>query len=171
MLSGLPSMRWITLGASDEPRFEVSAVTLPAGRRAFGSAVIGGTAYLVGGLADGFERVEECLEFDLATGEFRQFPAPRAPRISPELVALDGRLYLIGGASAQGGDGSGSDTSIEVYDPTTRSWSVWTEEFGLEPAHLRAFAHQGRLLLVSTQFPDPAAIELLWLDPTQGSQP
>lgn len=159
------------LTAGDALRFEASPVQLPAGRRAFGSAVIGSTAYLVGGLADGFERVEECLEFDLATGTFREFPAPRAPRISPELVALDGRLYLIGGASAQGGDGSGSDASIEVYDPSTRTWSVWTEDFGLEPAHLRAFAHQGRLLLVSTQFPDPAAIELVWLDPSQGSRP
>lgn len=159
------------LGAGDDPRFEPAAIELPAGRRAFGSAVIGGTAYLVGGLADGFERVEECLEFDLATGEFREFPAPRAPRISPELVALDGRLYLIGGASSSASDGSGSDRSIEVYDPELRRWSVWTEDCGLEPAHLRAFTHRGRILLVSTQFPDPAAIEMVWLDPAAGSQP
>lgn len=157
--------------AGDELRFEVAPVTLPAGRRAFGSAVIGGTAYLVGGMADGFERVEECLEFDLATGEFSEFPPPRAPRISPELVALEGRLYLIGGASTRGGDGSGSDRSIEVYDPRVRRWSVWTEDIGIEPAHLRAFAHRGRLLLISTQFQGPAAIELVWLDPNQGSQP
>jgi N-acetylneuraminic acid mutarotase len=156
---------WRSDATAEEPRFEPAGIELPAGRRAFGSAVIGRTAFLVGGLADGFERVEECLEFDLDARTFREFPAPRAPRIGPELVAQGGKLYLIGGASARGGDGTGSDRSIEVYDPGTRTWSLWTEDCGIEPAHLRAFVHNGRILLASTQFPDPAALELVWLDP------
>jgi hypothetical protein len=161
---------WRCDATAEEPRFEPAGIELPSGRRAFGCAVIGRTAYLVGGLADGFERVEECLEFDLDARTFREFPAPRAPRIGPELLALDGRLYLIGGASARGGDGTGSDRSIEVYDPQLRAWSVWTEDCGIEPAHLRAFAHRGRVLLASTQFPDPAALELVWLEPAAAPQ-
>jgi N-acetylneuraminic acid mutarotase len=160
-----------TLAGDGEPSFEPTGIQLPVGRRAFGCAILGRSVYIVGGMTDGFERLEECLELDLDTHELREFPAPRAQRISPDLVALDGRLYMIGGASARGGDGSGSDTSIEVYDPQTRTWSVWTEDFGIEPAHVSAFAHRGRILLISTQTPDPAAIDLVWLDPGAESRP
>lgn len=160
-----------SLAGDGEPRFEPTGIELPVGRRAFGCAVLGRSIYVVGGMTDGFERLEECLEIDLDSGEVREFPAPRAQRISPDLVALDGRLVLVGGASARGGDGSGSDRSIEVYDPQTRSWSVWTEDFGIEPAHVSAYAHRGRLLLTSTQTADPAAIDLVWLDPGTDSRP
>lgn len=95
--------------------------------------------------------------------------AGRALRLEREHLRV--RLHLIAGASARGGDSSGFDQSIEVYDPQLRTWSVWTEDFGMDPAHLRAFEHRGRILLVSTQFPDPAAIELVWLDPSAASSP
>lgn len=148
-----------------EAGFEETGWSLARPRRAFGCALLDGRAYLVGGLADGFEPVEECEVIDLSSGESAPLSSPRRPRISPELVAFAGRLYLAGGAS-RGDDGqSRPDRSLEVYDPQSGAWSVLVEDLPIEPAHLRLTVHRDRLLAVSTQTDGPASLQLLWIDP------
>src|SRR5690606_20856373 len=85
--------------------FKPSGHVLPRARRAFGGATLDGRYYLVGGMAEGFELVEECDVFDLESGTWTEIPPPSRPRLSPELIALGGRLYLVGGRSpSDGGD-------------------------------------------------------------------
>lgn len=151
--------------AGPQAAFAPTGVQLPRGRRAFGCAVLDGRVWLVGGLTDEFERVATCDVFDLASRTWSQEPAPRHARIGPDLVALDGRLFLVGGSSEGPARGGSADRSIEVYDAAQGTWSVMTEDCGVEPEHIRAFAHSGRLLLVSTQHADPASIELCWIEP------
>lgn len=148
------------------PRFEpAGGLELPGTRRAFGSATLDGRCYLVGGMREGFEPVEECDVLDLATKSWERIPGPRRVRISPELVALEGRLYLVGGSSRRAADGElEPDPSIEVYDPATRAWSVLLEELPFEPLHLRAFAYEGRLLLYTAQDPERDLVHLALVD-------
>jgi N-acetylneuraminic acid mutarotase len=151
--------------AGEKARFEPTGVELPQGRRAFGCALLDDRVWLVGGLTDEFERVETCDVFDLASRTWSQASAPRHARIGPDLVALDGKLYLVGGSSEGPARRGGADRSIEVFDPASQAWSVLAEDCGVEPEHIRAWAHAGRLLLVSTQHADPASIELAWIEP------
>jgi N-acetylneuraminic acid mutarotase len=155
----------ILAASKEDPRFEPVGVELPRSRRAFGCTELDGRIYLIGGLAEEFGRVETCDV--LVTGEKRweTIPPPRKPRVSPELVALDGRLYLAGGSSPGADDELAPDRSVEVYDPKTRTWSVCVEELPIDTTHGRLLAWRGRLLFVSTHVEGHDALELVWIDP------
>jgi hypothetical protein len=126
---------------------------LPISRRAFGSAAIESDFYIVGGMTDGFTPVDSFLKFNLDTESIEELPTP-APRISPELVAHEGRLFMVGGSSKAPGERSFAPCkSIEVFDPATNSWSTLLQEIPFEPSHIRMFSFRRSLLLVSTRKP------------------
>jgi N-acetylneuraminic acid mutarotase len=152
--------------APDGAPFELSDVRMPRARRAFGHAELAGKLYFVGGLADGFVSVPECDVFDFATGRWSEIAQPAIERISPELVALDGALYLAGGSARTG---NGADplpaASIERFDPARGEWTKLLETLPFDPTHLRMFAHRGRLLVVSTHDPVTRTLRLAWIRP------
>jgi hypothetical protein len=134
---------------------------MPEARRAFGGAELHGTYYLVGGMHGEFELVTSCRAVELSAMVWREIACPRFPRLNPQLVAVGERLYLVGGTAQHptegGGTELGPEASIEVYEPTTNTWSTLVEAIPLEPRHLRAFAHRGRLVLFSTHDERPLA--------------
>jgi hypothetical protein len=136
--------------------FTVVATPMPEARRAFGGALIGGTYYLVGGMHGEFELVEGCRAVELATMTWREIACPAYTRLNPQLVTIGERLYLVGGTSVRDGEFL-AEPSIEVYEPSTNSWSTLIETMPLEPRHLRAFEHRGRLVLFSTHDEQPLA--------------
>lgn len=127
---------------------------MPEARRAFGGAELEGTYYLVGGMHGEFELVSTCRAVELRTMAWREIACPRSPRLNPQLVAVGERLYLVGGTASHptegGGSALGPEASIEVYEPSTNTWSTLVESIPLPPQHLRAFAYRGRLVLFST---------------------
>lgn len=129
--------------------FENAGVDLPQPRRAFGGAKLGDRYYLVGGMRENFQPVTGCDVYDFATGTWSSIPAPRRTRISPQLVALGGKLYLAGGSSARDGNDLAPDPSIEVFDPKTGRWSVLVEQLPIVTNHMRMFPYGDRLLLYS----------------------
>lgn len=149
--------------------FVAAPWAMPRERRAFGAVLHAGRAYVVGGMAAEFEPVAECESIDLRDGTVERCASPRAPRISPQWVALgvgaDARFYLVGGSRPDGAGEPTADRSIEVFDPSTGRWSVAAEDVGFDTAHLRAFAHRDRLLMVSTQGGPEAGARLCWFDP------
>ncbi|MDQ3031006.1 MAG: hypothetical protein M3Y87_01200 [Myxococcota bacterium] len=134
--------------------FETVPVEMTAPRRAFGGAVLGDRYYVVGGMAGEFQLVTDCQAFDFEARTWAPIACPRRARLNPQLVAIGERLYLVGGTGA-GEGGLAPERSVEVYDPATNSWSVLLEDIGIEPRHLRAFEHRGRLMLVSTHTEEP----------------
>lgn len=145
--------------------FVPSGVELPGPRRAFAGAVLGDKYYLVGGMRGGFELVEDCHAFDFRTRTFATIACPSEPRLSGDLVAVGGKLYLVGGSvqrpvqrpaqeSAQGPgqrqSGLMESRQIQVYDPENDRWTDLGVEVPFETRHMRALAYDGRLLLVST---------------------
>jgi len=145
--------------------FVVSSHRLPRPRRAFGGALFGDRYYLVGGMQDNFQLVEECDVFNFSSGQWEAIPAPKQPRISPRLVALKGKLYLTGGSSPNANGEFRPNPSIEVFDPETRSWSTIIEKLPVSPDHLQVLALRDRLLLYSANGKDSKSIQLLLIDP------
>ncbi len=146
--------------------FEATNIELPNARRAFGAAKLGARYYLVGGMRDGFERVEPCDVFDFEAGTWSEIPTPSATRISPELVALDGRLFLAGGSSDRDGAGLEPDPTVEMFDPATGVWTTVLDELPIAPRQLHMEAFGDRLLLYSAQ-QEGAAVQVALLDFSQ----
>jgi hypothetical protein len=141
--------------------FQNAGLTLPQPRRAFGGALLGDRYYLVGGMRESFQLVTGCDVYDFATRRWTTIPAPRRTRISPQLVALGGKLYLAGGVSSRDGGEATPDPSIEVFDPKTRRWSVLVEELPIVTNHVRMFPYGDRLLLYSAHSPEDEVHVLL----------
>jgi hypothetical protein len=149
---------------SDEGGFvPVPELTLAVPRRAFGCAVLDGRAYVVGGMTDSFRSVADCESLDLGARRRELFPAPRRPRISPELLAVGGRLFLCGGLSDRG-EGLRPDASVEVFDPVERRWSVATENAPLTGPHVGVTAFDARRLLYWTTFAAEGRLRFAFLD-------
>lgn len=142
---------------------------LPRARRAFGCAVLDGKAYLVGGLADGFSLVREVDVLDLTSGAWSQAARPPRPRLSPEMVAFRGKLWLTGGsspASAEGGVGDvQEDGSLLCFDPATDTWTTVLEKLPVPTRHAQLFAWRDRLVLYSPHVEDGQVARLLVIDP------
>jgi N-acetylneuraminic acid mutarotase len=144
--------------------FQNAGINLPQPRRAFGGALLGDRYYLVGGMRENFQLVTSCDVYDFATRTWTTIPAPRHPRISPQLVALGGKLYLAGGVSSRDGGEASPDPSIEVFDPKTGRWSVLIEELPIVTNHMRMFPYGERLLLYSAHSPEDE-VHLLLVHP------
>ncbi len=135
-------------------KFEALPVKMPAERRAFAGAVLGNRYYLVGGMRNEFQLVDDCQTFDFDKQAFEALPCPSKPRLSGDLVVLGERLYLVGG-SVQTDKGLQTSRRIEVFDPKTNQWSDLGVELPFETRHMRALAYKGHLLLVSTHMDEP----------------
>lgn len=142
---------------------------LPRVRRAFGCAVLDGKAYLVGGMRDGFELVPEVDVLDLATGTWSQVAAPRRPRVSPELVAFRGKLWLAGGSSPPRPDSKPGeveeDPSLDVFDPATGRWTTVLERLPVPTRHASLLAWRDRLVLYSAHVEGAQVARIVVLDP------
>ncbi|MCI0622544.1 MAG: hypothetical protein L0387_12940 [Acidobacteria bacterium] len=144
--------------------FRASSLRLPRPRRAFGGALLNNRYFLVGGLRENFQLVEECDVFNFETGMWETIPAPKRPRISAELVALNGKLYLAGGSSPRGG-GFEPNATVEVYDPGKGEWSTLIERLPVSPRHIRMFPLRDRLLIYSARSEGAKAVHLALIDP------
>ncbi len=144
--------------------FTDTGIALPNPRRAFSGIYHDGRYYLIGGMKTGFKLVDGCDVFDFASKKWLTIPSPRRTRLSAEIVAMGGKLYLAGGSSRQGGDKLQPDYSIEVFDPATNTWSVALEKLPINPKHMRMFAFHGRLLIYSAHT-DSKMIQLVLVEP------
>jgi hypothetical protein len=152
------------LKAKPGEAFVETGLNLPHARRAFGGALLDGRYYLVGGMADGFGKVPACDVFDFASSSWSSVPCPE-PRISPQLTALDGKLYLAGGSSPGAGGELVPNGRLEVFDPKSARWSTLIEELPIEPRHLSAVAFHHALILYSAHQPDESLKLVLVVPP------
>ncbi|MEE2973160.1 MAG: kelch repeat-containing protein [Planctomycetota bacterium] len=146
--------------------FAYEGLHIPEPRRAFAGAKLDGHYYMIGGMRENFQLVDNCRSFDFSTQEFKEIPSPSRPRLSAELVALGGRLYLAGGSSPKvNGSGLESNRSIECFDPATSTWSVVMDEIPMNPRHMRMLPYRGRLLLFTSHVADEDMVTLAFIDP------
>jgi N-acetylneuraminic acid mutarotase len=143
----------------------VEESTLPRSRRAFGYSLLDGKFYMVGGLKQSFGRVEECDVFDIEKKTWATMAAPSRPRISPQIVAFNGKLYMAGGSSPKAsGKGTEQNESVEVFDPKTGKWSTLIEKLPVSSKEAQLFATPTRLLLYSAARTD-GNVEITFIQP------
>lgn len=146
--------------------FEDAGVALSEPRRAFAGAVLDGTYYIVGGLRENFQSVEACEAIDLEGKQTKPFSCPNENRLGAEMVAIGGKLYLVGGSVAASDKERKHTTLIESYDPAAGTWSALPAPVPLDTTEqLRAFNYKDQLLLFSAQRAD-ASVQVALLDPT-----
>lgn len=93
----------------------------------------------------------------------------RAPMIVPRAehaaVALNGKLYVIGGDIP-----GGTTNSLHMYDPATDKWTPLADKPGTAVDHPAAAAVNGKLYVFGglVQFPQPAVDEVYEYDPADG---
>ena len=138
--------------------FVKTAHELPGKRRAFAGARLGDRFYMVGGMKDNFGMVNDCDVFNFRTKQWETIPAPEKPYISPQMVALKGKLYMACGSTVDSAGEFVPNPSVQVYDPDTQDWSYLIKRLPQPMRHTQLFVRDGKLLLVSAHLPDRQAI-------------
>jgi hypothetical protein len=134
--------------ADGSEAFSETSVTLPGPRRAFGGALFEDRYYIVGGMREGFQFVDTCTAFEFASEQWSSISCPSMVRLNPQLVTVGERLVLVGGTVMVDGELSQAQ-HLEIYDPSTDSWTTMETELPFAARHMRAFAYRGKLLIYS----------------------
>lgn len=83
------------------------------------AAALGGFVYVAGGRIENLV-TNKVWRYDVANDIWVEVPSMPIPRYGATMQAVEGKLYLIGGAVAHGNDA----TSMEIFDPATGRWAV-----------------------------------------------
>mmetsp|Transcript_16123 Transcript_16123/g.23681 ORF Transcript_16123/g.23681 Transcript_16123/m.23681 type:complete len:354 (-) Transcript_16123:231-1292(-) len=96
-------------------------------RRGCAAAVLNGKIIVVGGWDRNDIALSSAEEYDPTTGVWSSIPPMHTKRCYCAAAVLDGQLYVVGGHGGNEGDDEHETlSSAEVYDPTTKGWSLIT---------------------------------------------
>lgn len=147
-----------------EAGFTAADWRLPAPRRAFGAALLGERAYVVGGLDAEFTAVTGLDAYDFGARAWVSLRAPATARVSPELVALGERLYLVGGLTFDDEGRSHAVQEIEEFDPAAGAWRTLATPLPIDAHETQAFAWRDQLAVLST-WNERGTLEVALVDP------
>jgi N-acetylneuraminic acid mutarotase len=133
----LPPLPTLPLGSWSASRSIPEAVDHAA------AASLDGYIYVAGGTIEKMV-TNKFWRYDPIADSWASLPPLPIPRYGPTMQALGGKLYLVGGATSHGND----ETSIEVYDPDARSWSLIPFALGVEREAARTVLFEGRIAIV-----------------------
>ncbi len=102
-----------------------------------------GYVYLAGGRIED-KVTNKAWRYDPADDRWDEMRSMPVPRHGATMQAVDGKLYLIGGAVSHGND----DTSIEVFDIQHNSWSLITNQLGTGRIGAATAVIQGKIAVV-----------------------
>ncbi len=143
---------------------------MPTPRNGFGTAVMGGKVYVIGGLvADpkrkpGSSNTNVVEEYDPKTDTWKAQTPMFTPRHQMAVLVLGNLIYTLGGAATFPDDFDRDTDRVEIYDPATDRWSVgWPMAMPL--AYFSAFEHQGKIVALPGSHPRGALQEY---DPAKG---
>jgi len=113
-------------------------------RQSFGTAVVDGKIYVVGGDTGGSGDRATLYRYDPALDVWTTLaPMPQGPRYSLGAAAINGKIYAVGGYTISS---AAYLTRLEVYDPLTNTWAA---KASMPIAHAGALvgAVNGKLLV------------------------
>jgi N-acetylneuraminic acid mutarotase len=103
----IPNNSWSTL-----------STTLPKNIAYCGSAVLGNVVYIIGGTDDQGNILKDTYAFDTSNNTISSKASMNTARQNHACAPLGGKIYCFGGDG-----GSNPLQSIEVYDPSTNTWT------------------------------------------------
>lgn len=134
--------------------------------------------YRIGGLASDesaagefLQSVSDCACFDPDGLQWTQLPALPAPRSAHDAIAVDGKIYVIGGLQEKGGKAIDWHDSALVFDTTTGADARWeslpTPSFRLR--NLAVAAWQNCIWAIGGQDDEGVASQTVYcFDPQRG---
>ncbi len=137
---------------------------LPRTRRAFGGTLLNNRFYLVGGMRENFEPVKECDVYNFAKNQWESIPSPSQVRISPELIAFENELWLLGGSSRNAEGKLAPNRSLEVFDFEKSTWTTKLEEIPNLPSHAQV-SHWGKGLIIFSTHNEEGRFKACFLMP------
>ena len=102
-----------------------------------------GYIYLAGGRIEN-KVTNKAWRYDPVDDRWAEMRSMPVPRHGATLQAMDGKLYLIGGAASHGND----DTSIEVFDIARNSWSLVQNALGNARIGVASTVTQGKIAVL-----------------------
>lgn len=113
-------------------------------------AVVNGKVYLIGGRTETYATVTTTSaasttvhEFDPETGGWRSRQPMPTPRTGAAAAVRDGKIFVVGGASA-----GQAVAAVEIYDPATNTWTTGTRLRTARTGHGLA-SIEGRLYVIA----------------------
>jgi N-acetylneuraminic acid mutarotase len=99
---------------------------MPTPRLGLSTSVVHGRIYAIGGLPGAGVVGAACSkveEYDPVANTWVEKADIPMPRLCHTTVAVDDRIYAIGGHSSEPGDLGTIFSTVEVYDPATKTWT------------------------------------------------
>ncbi|MEO9592157.1 kelch repeat-containing protein [Rhodopirellula bahusiensis] len=100
---------------------------LPEGRSSLDAAVLGDTVYVFGGWSLNGESEDSTwhqtawsLDLNNPDSKWQPVATPPFQRRAISVAAHDGKLFVVGGMRSEGGP----TTRVDVYDPSSKTWSL-----------------------------------------------
>ncbi len=155
-----------------------SSPSIPGNARWYPSAVgYNGKVYVFGGYScgdtvTGFEcsDLDETRIFDVATGTWSEGAPMPVRREAAVVVALNGLIYVIGGANYPSGSPYEPFSRVDVYDPISDTWSQVASM--LEPREAAAGAVlNGKIYVAGGYFYDSDTFTQYYLDTAEVYDP
>ncbi|MDG1325750.1 MAG: SUMF1/EgtB/PvdO family nonheme iron enzyme, partial [Opitutales bacterium] len=123
-----------------------------------GSAVLNGKIYVAGGWTN--TPRSEVERYDPSTNQWESLQSLSTPRNGPSLVALNGKLFCIGGSTTSSVDLA----TVEVYDPSSNQWSSGVS-LPIPLTHLSAVVVGGKILVAGGQNSGGSSNQVFEFDP------
>ncbi|MBD2502153.1 Kelch repeat-containing protein [Anabaena azotica] len=103
-----------------------SIAPMTTGRGGATAGVLNDHIYVVGGLDAGGASLASVEVYNIATNTWNTATPMATPRDNPGSAVVAGKLYIFGGRTreANGTTVNGTLATVEIYDPTTNSWSA-----------------------------------------------
>lgn len=140
----MKALRGASASPASKPPWS-SLPDLPSGRIDTAAVALRGTTYAVGGYSLDAGPLDDVLALEDGGWVARQ--PMRETREAPGVVAIDGKIYALGGFD-DFGIGRAAKRSFEIYDPETDSWS-WGPDAPAGVAAPAAAALDGKAYFVT----------------------
>ncbi len=119
-----------------------SLITMPTARGEFGTAVVNGKIYVIGGVNQNNQPLNTVEEYNPITNQWTSKTAMPTARSGFAISVYDNRIYVIGGSVGNGFVGNN-----EVYDPVANTWTT-KASMHTPRADLAASLVNGRMYLI-----------------------
>jgi hypothetical protein len=110
-----------------------------------------GYIYLAGGRIEN-KVTNKAWRYDPVDDRWAELRSMPVPRHGATMQAIDGKLYLVGGAASHGND----DTSIEVFDIAHGTWSLIENALGTARIGVASTVTQGKIAVLGGMTRDGA---------------